>query len=152
MAVSVRHSLICWGDMPGGASSTAMRLAWPSQWLMTASCTDFHRLRSMEPSSWRAAVTRSGTMTIVTSSAMVRPLMPVRADSDPLNARPGTETMVGGVVGDGLGDHGDGDVGVRLDGRELDGRPEGAVAGGQRELARLGGRRGVVDAHDVGHR
>jgi hypothetical protein len=34
-------------------------------------------------------------MTIVTSSAIVRPLMPVRADSEPLNARPGTATGVG---------------------------------------------------------
>ena len=69
-----------------------MRLAWPSQWLISASCTDFHMPRSTEPSSWVAAVTRSGTITIVTSSAMVRPLMPVRADSEPLKARPGTAT------------------------------------------------------------
>ena len=95
MAVSLRHSLICCGLMPGGASSTAMRLAWPSQWLISASCTVFHMPRSIVPSSWVAAVTRSGTMTMVTSSAMVRPLIPVRADSEPAKARPGTATGVG---------------------------------------------------------
>ena len=40
------------------------------------------------PSSLVAAVTRSGTITIVTSSATARPLMPVRADSEPANLRP----------------------------------------------------------------
>ena len=36
-------------------------------------------------------------MTIVTSSAMTRPLMPWRAVSEPANARPGTATGVGGA-------------------------------------------------------
>ena len=44
------------------------------------------------PSSLVAAVTRSGTSTIVTSSAIARPAMPVRADSDPANLRPLTGT------------------------------------------------------------
>jgi hypothetical protein len=79
----------------------AMRLAWPSQWLIRASCTDFHMLRSMVPSALVAAVTRSGTITIVTSSAMTRPLMPVRSVSEPVNARPLTlmgEAGAGSIV------------------------------------------------------
>ena len=56
------------------------------------------------------------------------------------------------VVGRRLGRHGDGDVGVRLDGRELDGRAERAVAGRQGERAGLRRRLGVRDAHDVGER
>ncbi len=160
-------------------------------------------------------------MTIVTSSAIVRPLMPVRADSDPANARPGTATgvagagtmrmgargdraqiggelidvdlgldlhlgrrlvdrvgraterdarealdglapfddvdavgrraVVAGVVGRRLGRDRHRHVGVRLDGGELERRPEGAVAGSERQLARLLRRLGVGDAHDVGH-
>ena len=47
------------------------------------------------PSALVAAVTRSGTITIVTSSAMARPLMPLRAVSEPANFRPVTGTGVG---------------------------------------------------------
>ena len=44
-----------------------------------------------------AAVMRSGTITIVTSSAMARPLIPVRAASEPAKRRPFTGTGVAGA-------------------------------------------------------
>ena len=62
MATSLRHSLICCGVMPGGASSIAIRLPCCSQWLISAVCTAFHRPRSSVPSAFVAAVTRSGTI------------------------------------------------------------------------------------------
>ena len=81
--------------MPGGASRTAIRLPFCSQCEISAVCTAFHRFRSMVPSALVAAVIRSGTITIVTSSATARPLMPLRADSEPANLRPVTGTGIG---------------------------------------------------------
>ncbi len=78
-----------------------MRLAWSSQWPMTAVCTAFHNPRSTVPSSLVAAVMRSGTTTIVTSSASARPLMPLRADSEPANFLPLTGTGFGAAFSSG---------------------------------------------------
>ena len=76
----------------------AIRLAWPSQWLMSATWTDFHMSRSTAPSAPRAAVIRSGTATMVTSSAMASPPIPVRAASPPAKSlsRTGTGDIGGG--------------------------------------------------------
>ena len=66
----------------------AIRLPWSSQWPISAVWTDFQSPRSTVPSSLVAAVTKSGTITMVTSSAMARPLIPVRAVSEPENFFP----------------------------------------------------------------
>ena len=101
MATSERHSLICCGLIPGGASRIAIRLACCSQWVIIAVCTDFHMPRSTEPSSLVAAVIRSGTITMVTSSAMTRPLMPERSVSLPAKdfCFTGTGTGAAGGIG-----------------------------------------------------
>ncbi len=72
-----------------------MRLPCCSQCEISAVWTAFQRFRSIEPSSLVQAVIRSGTITIVTSSATARPLMPLRADSEPANLRPLTGTGTG---------------------------------------------------------
>ena len=78
--------------MFGGASRMAIRLACPWQWVMSDVCTDFHISRSTVPSGLRAAVIRSGTAIIVTSSAMTRPRIPRRADSAPSKSLGRTST------------------------------------------------------------
>ena len=76
----------------------AIRLPFCSQCEISAVCTERHRFMSTLPSAPVAAVIRSGTMTMVTSSATARPLMPLRADSDPANWRPLTGTGLGAAV------------------------------------------------------
>ena len=72
-----------------------MRSPALSQCVIIAVCTALNMSRSNRPSRVHA-VTRSGTTTIVTSSAMTRPLMPVRSVSDPSKSPP--DTWIGATV------------------------------------------------------